>query len=93
MDLDIVPDSMIQLSCDDAEQQMNELGWAIQDAAVFIKILEEYFNKPQIAYRQMELEQADHFLRHIKMHAEQLENGTFTKTSSYLKTQNCPVQG
>lgn len=27
MDLDIVPDSMIQLSCDDAEQQMNELGF------------------------------------------------------------------
>ena len=85
MDLDIVPDSMIQLSCEEAEQQMNELGWAIQDAEVFIKILEEYFNKPQVAYRQMELEQADHFLRHIKMHAEELENGTFAKASSYLE--------
>lgn len=32
----------------------------------------------------MSLEQSDHFLRHIKMHAEELKNGTFSKKVKYL---------
>ena len=33
----------------------------------------------------MSLEQMDHFLRHVKMHAEEYKNGTFTKDRSYLE--------
>ena len=85
IDLGLIPEQLIVLSVEDAEQQMNELGWAIQDAGVFIKILEEYFNKPQTIYKKMSLEQMDHFLRHVKMHAEELENETFSKDIGYLE--------
>ena len=33
----------------------------------------------------MSLEQMDHFLRHVKMHAEELENETFSKDIGYLE--------
>lgn len=33
----------------------------------------------------MSLEQMDHFLRHMKMHAEEFKNETFTKNSPYLE--------
>ena len=85
IDLGIIPEKMIVLSVEDAEQQMNELGWAIQDAGVFIKMLEEYFNKPQTIYKKMSLEQMDHFLRHVKMHVKELKNDTFTKDTDYLE--------
>ena len=32
----------------------------------------------------MTTEQMDHFLRHVKMHAEELRNGTFCKDATYL---------
>lgn len=32
----------------------------------------------------MSLEQMDHFLRHVKMHADEFRNGTFTKDRVYL---------
>lgn len=32
----------------------------------------------------MSLEQMDHFLRHIKMHAEEYKNGSFNKDAQYL---------
>lgn len=35
--------------------------------------------------KKMTLEQMDHFLRHMKMHAEEFKNETFTKNSSYLE--------
>ena len=85
IDLGLIPEHLIVLSVEDAEQQMNELGWAIQDAGVFIKMLEEYFNKPQTAYKKMSLEQMDHFLRHMKMHANELENESFSKDTGYLE--------
>lgn len=37
----------------------------------------------------MTVEQADHFLRHIKRHAEELRNGTFKKDETYLKKLEC----
>lgn len=36
-------------------------------------------------YRQMTLEQMDHFLRHVRQHAEELKQGIFTKDRSYLE--------
>lgn len=33
----------------------------------------------------MTVEQMDHFLRHVKIHAEELRNGTFEKNVTYLK--------
>lgn len=35
--------------------------------------------------KKMTLEQMDHFLWHMKMHAEEFKNETFTKNSSYLE--------
>lgn len=32
----------------------------------------------------MSLERADHFMRHMKGHAEELKNGNFTKDKSYI---------
>lgn len=44
----------------------------------------------------MSLEQSDHFLRHIKMHAEELKNGTFSKKVKYLdnlkEAQYCAME-
>ena len=36
-------------------------------------------------YRRMSLEQMDHFLRHVKQHAEELKQGVFNKDRSYLE--------
>lgn len=33
----------------------------------------------------MTVEQMDHFLRHVKMHADELRNGTFSKDITYLE--------
>lgn len=33
----------------------------------------------------MTVEQMDHFLRHVKMHAEELRSGTFSKDEKYLE--------
>lgn len=35
-------------------------------------------------HQRMTTEQMDHFLRHVKMHAEELRNGTFSKDETYL---------
>lgn len=35
--------------------------------------------------RKMTLEQMDHFLRHVKMHVEEFQNGDFYKDRSYLE--------
>lgn len=43
LDLDMVDEFHLILSKEDAETQMETLGHAIQDAGVFIKILEQYF--------------------------------------------------
>ena len=37
----------------------------------------------------MSVEQADHFLRHIKRHAEELKNGEFVKDETYLEKLEC----
>ena len=39
----MVEEKNIILTKEDAEDQMNTFGAAIQDAGVFIKLLEEYF--------------------------------------------------
>lgn len=85
MDLGIIPERLIILSCEEAEEQMNELSWAIQDAEVFIKILSEHFERPQVAFREMSYEQMDHFIRHIELHINEFENGTFSKNVEYLE--------
>ena len=35
--------------------------------------------------KKMSLEQMDHFLRHVKMHVEEFQNGDFYKDRSYLE--------
>lgn len=35
--------------------------------------------------KRMSLEQMDHFLRHVKMHVEEFQNGDFYKDRSYLE--------
>ena len=85
IDLCLIPAKNIVLSVEDAEDQMNQFGWAVQDAGVFIAILEEYFNKPKVMFREMSFEQMDHFLRHVNMHVKELKNDEFLKERDYLE--------